>query len=850
MRVVAALLAGMCLWASAAARADVVLLGEQHIGDDESDGFTPSDPVTRTQMLSSPSHFHLSQGTTITGVRFDSAVYQVANVARISIDGAARTGSFSLLTNVFTFGSPVTLTSGVHTIAPDPGCLSALTVVACPGSTGNDLGFGSLTLISAQTTTSRALTRRRHIGDDNDGVNDNYGGQYYPDNVDAPPDDLRADMTFSVDVSRLLSLVEVYRLRGVNTAAGDHAQVLVDGARIGEFTSSGDPLQIPTAIALAAGTHTLSILAGSLGSGNRDSISWDDVILRFGAPIGGIPGRFNAVDIGGNAVTGVIQTKVAGLPISLHAYALNLSASGVQTDYTGTVNVELLDAGDDSGATDTWGCRSSWTSAQSLGLLTYAAADNGRRTLSFTYGDALKVARIRIYDPDTGISGCSADTFAIRPGNFLVEAWHATSVTAGIGTRLDNIGVAGTPTHRAGQPFTVLATARTSGGATAGSYTANPSVSVQSTIEGTQPGTLSEGNWRGDGSGRRRTDTARYTEAGTFTLRVSDATFADADSADSSLAQREIVGTVGVGRFTPDHFSLVSRNTPVFAPACGRFGYLGQSFDYATAPEAVIEAVNAVGGRTLNYEGQLYKLPSTLGAGTYRAVNATTGVAVTLDSILVPTPDHGLASRGAGTAELTYVTNAGIAALRSLPVAPFDLEIELEAPAIEDADGIVYADPVATPLKFGAAGAGNGIAFTGGAKQQRFGRLFLLNGYGSERLPLDLAYGTEYYASATSGFGRNLADACSVGGAVTLSAGISASTTVVGSPSALLAGQGTIRLAVPGVTGTLTVTLDGVSWLRSDTNGDGSYTEPVSAQAAFGQFRQGDKQIYLRETYR
>jgi hypothetical protein len=183
-------------------------------------------------------------------------------------------------------------------------------------------------------------------------------------------------------------------------------------------------------------------------------------------------------------------------------------------------------------------------------------------------------------------------------------------------------------------------------------------------------------------------------------------------------------------------------------------------------------------------------------------------------------------------------------------VAPFDLEIELETPAIRDADGIVYADPVATPLKFGTASAGNGIAFTGGAKQQRFGRLFLLNGYGSERLPLDLAYGSEYYASVGSGFGRNLADACSVGGAVTLSDGISASTSVVGSPGALLAGQGRIRLAAPGLAGTLTVTLDGVSWLRADTNGDGSYTEPVSAQAAFGQFRQGDKQIYLRETYR
>lgn len=169
---------------------------------------------------------------------------------------------------------------------------------------------------------------------------------------------------------------------------------------------------------------------------------------------------------------------------------------------------------------------------------------------------------------------------------------------------------------------------------------------------------------------------------------------------------------------------------------------------------------------------------------------------------------------------------------------------------IVDSDNIAYADPAVMPLSFGAPTAGDGIAFTGGAKQQRFGRLFVSDGYGSERLPLDLAYGAEYYVSAASAFGRNLADACSVGGAVTLNEGISGSTSVVGVPSALVAGQGTIRLAAPNIGGRLKLSLDGVSWLGTDANADGSYVDPASAEAAFGQFRQGDKQIYLRETYR
>lgn len=854
MRALAALVAGFCVWVAVPARADVTLRGEQHVGDAQSASFTPSDPVTRLQMLNNPSRFHLTQEITVSRLRLDAPVYQVpglAGLVAVEVDHVSLPGTFLFATNSFVFSRPHVFSAGTHQLGVDPGCLNPSSQpgnCAGPGHSENDIGFGSMTLVSPQTTASRALNRRRHVGDDVEPVNDNYLGAYYPDNLDAAPNDVRADIPFTVDLNRVLNLIQVYRLRGVETTTGNHAQILIDGKQVGLLAASGDPYAVPVTLALASGSHTLSIVSGSVGAGNRDSISWDDVILQFSAPIGGIPGRFNAVDPGGAAASGPITTKVAGLSFALDIVALDLAGAAQLTDYTGTVVLELLDASNDGGAADAYGCRSSWPSVQALGTLSLGASDTGRRSVAIAYGDGLQIARIRVLDTATGIAGCSVDAFAIRPSTFLVQVSHGGASTAGTTALLDDTLSTGTATHRAGQPFTVRATARAAGGAMTASYAGSPTLSVQSTIQGAVAGTLSDGSW--SGAGTRRTDNARYTEAGTFNLRVSDATFASVDSADTPLANREIFGTVGVGRFTPDHFALVSRNVPVFAPACGSFGYVGQPFDYATAPEAMIEAVNAAGGRTLNYEGALYKLPGTVGASTYLAKQAVSAQSVALDTILLPTPDRDLVSTGAGTARLTYVADANIAALRSLPVAPYDIEIELRVPTIQDSDGIVYDDPATEPLTFGATTAGNGIAFTGGAKQQRFGRLYLTNGYGSERLPLDLTYGAEYYLSAASGFGRNLADTCSAGGAVTLSEGISASTSVVGVPSALVAGQGTIRLAAPSVGGRLKVSLDGVSWLGTDADGDGSYGDPASAEAAFGQFREGDKQIYLRETYR
>lgn len=853
--------AALLLCAALPVSANVVLLGEQHIGDTESTQFTPSDPVTRMQMRANPSRFHLSQPTTITAVRFDNAVSLNGYIRAVYIDDVEYLGTLS--GNVFTLNTPTpALSAGVHRIAPDPGCLDSSNVgVPCPAANGeNDIGFSALTLISAQTTTSRALNRRRHIGDDNEAQKDFYLGDYYPDALEPPPNDVRADMTFSIDSARVLNTVQFYRLRGVNTAAGGHAQVLLNGAFIGELTGNGDPgpFSLNTSLFLGAGTHTLSVVAGFLDPGNRDSISWDDVLLLFSAPVAGTPGRFNAVDPGGNAVSGVIQTKIAGAAFALDIVALNLARDAQLADYAGEVSVQLLDAADDSGALDAYGCRPSWSPVTTLGALIFTAADGGRRSLSpINYGGILRKARLRVTDIATGISGCSTDAFAIRPDRFDLRVSDNTALTAGVDRALNDTGTGGTVTHRAGQPFTMRVRPYGAGGVVilSGYDTAlsTPTVSVEGTIAGAVPGVISVQGWNAQNTnnGVIRTNTARYSEAGTFNLRAEDAIFADVDAADTLLADRSIRSPlVGVGRFTPDHFRLVSRNTPSFGPACGTFGYVGQPFGYATAPEAQLQAVSATGTVVLNYEGQLYKLPAAVAGSIYRAVDGTDASAVSLDTAAVPTPGNALDSLGAAQVRLRYDAAAQLAVLREQPVAPIDLEVELEVGNIIDSDGVSYADPVDMPLKFGVAAEGTGIAFTASGNQQRFGRLALRNGYGPETQPLDLLFGAEYFTGSGTGFGRNLADSCTTVSAPTLSDGIAAATSVISTSSPLIAGQGTIRLAAPNQIGSVNLSLSGPAWLGADTNGDNVYAEPATSTATFGQFRESETRIYLRETFR
>lgn len=835
-------------------RADVLLGGNQHIGDNEDGSFTPRDPVTLGQMQTYPSRFHLSQNSTLTAVRFDGAVSLDNQIEGIWIDNVKHTGL--LFGNLYSFLTPVTLNAGFHTLFPDAGCRDAagLPASSCPAAQENDISFSSLTLISAQTTTSRMLNRRRNVGDDTD-ADDNYdrgagGSRWYPDASEG----LAIDIPFNIDANRTLTQLRFTELRDVdssNPLDPDKARVLIDGTFVGNLLFDSSSFVLLPNLSLAAGSHTLRVESGTISSGNRDTISWDDIIMQFSASPGTVPGSFNAVDVGASASAGVIHTKVAGTAVDLDLIALDAARTSALAGYAGTVTVELLDASNDAGRADAYGCRTSWVTVATLGSYTFPAASSGRLTVSLAYANRfLRVARLRVSDPVQAVEGCSTDAFALRPASFELFATDDDALTAGTGRTLDVTSATGTPSHRAGQPFTLRAHPRNAAATPVlvNGYEGSPTATASASVTGAQLGALTPGSWYLSGAPAvARTDTANYSEAGAFTLSVSDDQFASIDATDgSTLAEREIpAATLDVGRFTPDHFSFVSRAAQL-APACGTFSYEGQPIAFSTAPQFVLQAVSAAGTPTLNYTGSLFRLDAaTLTDWSFGAINGSDAGAVTLSpASATPTAlDSGL-----GRVTLNF-PGASLSVVRGQPRGPIDLEVQLAVASLGDADGIAYSDP--EPLRIGQAVNDQGIAFGGGDNQVRYGRMFVQNAYGPELQPLDVSFGTEYAASG-GGFTRNLADSCTTAAAPVLSGALASATSVLSIDSPLVAGLGNIRLAAPtgGVTGSVSLRMTPASWLLGDADNDTIYDDPIDALASFGLFRERDRQIYLRETYR
>ena len=93
------------------------------------------------------------------------------------------------------------------------------------------------------------------------------------------------------------------------------------------------------------------------------------------------PGRFNAFEpttVAG-ALTGVIRTKIAGNTVNLDLIALDSQRTAIDTAFTGTVKVEVLNASSGSPGTD--GCNAGWPVIQTLSNPVFSAGDNGRKAI-------------------------------------------------------------------------------------------------------------------------------------------------------------------------------------------------------------------------------------------------------------------------------------------------------------------------------------------------------------------------------------------------------------------------------------------------------------------------------------
>lgn len=584
-----------------------------------------------------------------------------------------------------------------------------------------------------------------------------------------------------------------------------------------------------------------------------------------------VPGGFNAFETTTPAasVVGVIRTKVAASPFAVDVVALNSGGSAVQTAFTGGVRVELVDASAGVGCT-------AHAAIRNLGTLTFGAGDQGRKTIGgINEPEAWPNVRARMSYPASGVPtvvACSTDAFAIRPASFgNPSARDADSASAGSVRVLDNLAGSGGVVHRAGRPFTLRATAYNAAGAATALYAGAPLASFVACLlpaSGCVPGALAAGTWSAV-SGTLTSDTARYEDAGAFSMQLVDATFAAIDAGDgSSVAERQIESAVfSVGRFVPDHFDLAATSVPQFRTfndatcAARSFTYVGQPFGYVTLPQVAVAAKNASGAATHNYTGALWKLAA---GGVDQAYSAASG---TLDTALL-TPQ--VIDTGAGTGTVTPHADDLVAFARSVPVAPFAARIDLALAIRDTAENAVTGNGIIDTL---APALFDDIGFDAG-NDIRFGRLKLTNAHGSELLALPVPIETQYWNG--SGFARNAADQCTQLAAthVALSAwrrDLGACESSVSLSGRFAAGRGNLRLNAPGAGNTgsvdLTVRLDTAGggstciggsavsvvgatqdWLQGAWTGAAYDQNPV-ARASFGLHRGSHRLIYIREMY-
>ena len=120
-----------------------------------------------------------------------------------------------------------------------------------------------------------------------------------------------------------------------------------------------------------------------------------------------------------------LYTKLAGVPFNVDVLALS-NPTTVNTGYTGSVNVDLVDAS-----------QSACPSGSGLTTATnqsFIAGNAGRKTVSFSYANAAKNVRVRAM-VGAAAPVCSTDAFTIRPQSY--------SAVSSVGSELPSVVAGG-----------------------------------------------------------------------------------------------------------------------------------------------------------------------------------------------------------------------------------------------------------------------------------------------------------------------------------------------------------------------------------------------------------------------
>src|SRR5881394_4262315 len=395
------------------------------------------------------------------------------------------------------------------------------------------------------------------------------------------------------------------------------------------------PTRTATSTAIAGPTITTAALPGQYA------------VAETGVAIA-TPGSFNTFETStaAGALVGVIKTKVAGTAFSLDVVAI-LAGAQLNT-FSSNVKIELL--ANIGGGYDVNNCPIANSVVQTIASATIT---NGRSTVNFApVADAYTDVRAKVTFPTAAptLTSCSTESFAIRPSAF--ENFSVTdndAQTPGTSRTLNNITfTGGAVVHKAGRNFRVRSDAINSGGAVTTNYAGAPVVTLTA-CGASAPCTPGFGGLTlvtTHTSGQLSSNAASYGQVGSFTLQLTDSSFASIDAADgSTLAERTIQSSaINVGRFVPDHFA-VALNAPTFQTACvaGRFTYTGQTFGYSAVPVIPVTAQDASNNPTTFYAGSWWRITNVSATGKTYA--AAIGALVTSG---LPATDPVIASSGAG----------------------------------------------------------------------------------------------------------------------------------------------------------------------------------------------------------
>lgn len=481
---------------------------------------------------------------------------------------------------------------------------------------------------------------------------------------------------------------------------------------------------------------------------------------------------------------------------------------------------------------------------------------NGIADFTLSYPNSAKIMNLNFrYDsaPYTGTPfnpmASSTDPFIVKPNNFLLEASSGGSSIHGSSS---GSGV----THKAGQAFNLSITAQCSDGSTPTDYAPTSTTSLLTYLQRTGPlgGSSVNGdmpissakvvtsnpsateNWESTdiapGSFNNGVYTyagAQYSEVGLIRLHLKDQDYFGEEVTQSA---------VDIGRFIPDHFnvttnpgSLAAYCSPGSAPA---FSYSGQTINYASLPEVIIEARNADGVTTQNYTEPDYLKLTPLGVQRFFPTEDTdqtgqdgTNKLLISSSALPGTFTSALNGRitytFANTDSFTYTRDANALTL------PFNSGIKVDVTNVQDSDGVTSnADPyeiLPAPIEI------------------RYGRWVMENAYGPETKNLGIPMRVEYWNG--SAFDTNTSDDCTSYNAsnLTVTPLLSNGSTTASGTGFVISGKAPlgseISLSAPGSDNTGRVNLEFLvdSWLGPNP----------SAFAMFGQYRGHDRIIYWRE---